>query len=1471
VAKERMDGARMCVTADTQNCRVTLGNNRMFTFDHVFGPTSSQDEVFDTCVPPLLDGCFAGYNATVFAYGQTGSGKTYTMGTGSSASGGSSQDLGIIPRLIKKLFEGIEEKSSVAQFMVRCQFLEVYNEGIRDLLHPDTPSSALQIRERPNGEISVAAAKEEVVVGYSDCLRLLDIGSVSRVTGETDMNEQSSRSHAIFSIFVEQQPAATAGGVGEITMSKLHLVDLAGSERVKKSHAVGERFKETVTINQGLLALGNVISALGDEQRKASHVPYRDSKITRMLQDSLGGNSRTLMVATISTADSCIEESLNTLKYANRARNIRNKPIINKGVRTDLQVMDEEIRAMQLELLRQQLAQPGKELFAGLEIGEGERKQLIQALGGSSNTADDARALTRKVGILEEELSAAQGNLKAADEARLTNTRAIDKLGKENVYLKMQIEWQEEKIDRVLATAHEQQVAGAISAEVRDLLVEICTMDPPSFHKGGREAPPGSPPQALQHLQLVNQARWESKQTHSSQRIASPGQHDSPLGHGAELEMEAMKRQLAAAHAALAAAEQRVLEGEVALREATDDLARDEVIFAEKLADMKAVERQGDEARRCNEELERQLANTLAELHAARQRLAGAGGAETESAEARTRSPSPAIDAAAELEEEDMVLIGADQSMNEYDSDASTAAEALKEESAMAKAAEVESADQEFAATKAGLDVQLRELEHNIKQKEELIHTLMQNEAEQRRLSAAYEERLAGLEQEVADREAKVEELKAMILELDTDRARTAEEKDQLREEYEARLRHIEHQLHLAKKQKRDQDVVKAEKERARAKVRMASLEKEVDSMRNTQEVLRKKVKEAAKDHEQRVMLLKKEQAVLRRDLDESHRRVRQLEADNERQRGLVKKKAEEAAKHARDAKDARLRSAPADGVAAAAAASRPLSAAHAAADLTKVKADLDRLMRLVAAKKEAEGKHSVLLSKKAALEKEHDRVSQARNQLELRRMRAQQAVSKHIGEMTLAIQELQEEIASLSEGAAAGDERAAAEVVALEEQMASVSERQAQLQAKLAAQDFLSPEERAAARDLDDASDALEAEIEYIVDAGKSSSRAISEGERAEETFQKRTRELTPTEARALLVQYMETLVTGRDRERQNAAKVAELEVRCAESKKDVEDALYRLRLKEMEYDRRLTEVQKDHADKVAALLKQANAVSSSVARDSGRGPGAPSVRAGMAVDGLAALENSELQRLVKFFKEQMELLNKDNFYYKKLNRELKRKLRSEIGASAGSSTVSTSHSHAVGVSSRRGGFPSPIAQSYDSPPQAAEPSLVEMDDGMRASAAQPLHIRQTNMTDASSFLTPLDDAPANNVEAPRLNVLRNPGEELGSGARATEAPPSSVGGTTTSVVSLPEHIGNEDGGAAGSDVASANVEDTRGEGAMSGSRARLMAELNNYKSRMRASGGGGASRPSGSSLRSRSISSLGHASVARSDAANG
>ncbi len=298
------------------------------------------------------------------------------MGSGHTI-GLDEEQFGIIPRVMSFIFEEIEKRKEKAEFIIKCTFLEIYNEELHDLLDimqgngngnnavidRFIQKKDITIREEKAGNISVYGLKEETVANYDELASCLDRGSNFRSTASTLMNNCSSRSHAIFTISIEQhiiedlykpdgaQPAPQQEPTEEFMVAKFHFVDLAGSERAKRTGATGNTLKEGISINKGLLSLGNVISALTEDSKKFVHVPYRDSKLTRILQDSLGGNSRTSMIACVSPAEFNFEETLNTLKYASRARNIKNKPIVNR-----------DPNSAQIAQLRQQVYELQREL-----------------------------------------------------------------------------------------------------------------------------------------------------------------------------------------------------------------------------------------------------------------------------------------------------------------------------------------------------------------------------------------------------------------------------------------------------------------------------------------------------------------------------------------------------------------------------------------------------------------------------------------------------------------------------------------------------------------------------------------------------------------------------------------------------------------------------------------------------------------------------------------------------------------------------------------------------------------------------------------------------------------------------------------------------------------------------------------------------------------------------------------------------
>lgn len=290
---------------------------QFFKFDRVFGPDSTQEDIFQTTGKGVIDSVLTGHNATVFAYGATGSGKTHTM-IGNKEVGG-----GVMVLSVREIFSKMEQRKLDSSYKVCISYLEVYNETIRDLL---VPSGPLALRESARDGCQVANLTKHYPKDAQEIFGLIQTGNGNRIQSATEANAQSSRSHAVLQIMIEQHDRGT-GIQRAVKTGKLSLIDLAGSERASASTNRGQLLKEGANINKSLLALSSCINALC--KSKASHVPFRNSKLTRLLKDSLGGNCRTVMISNISPCGLNYEDTHNTLKYANRAKEIKTKVSAN--------------------------------------------------------------------------------------------------------------------------------------------------------------------------------------------------------------------------------------------------------------------------------------------------------------------------------------------------------------------------------------------------------------------------------------------------------------------------------------------------------------------------------------------------------------------------------------------------------------------------------------------------------------------------------------------------------------------------------------------------------------------------------------------------------------------------------------------------------------------------------------------------------------------------------------------------------------------------------------------------------------------------------------------------------------------------------------------------------------------------------------------------------------------------------------
>ena len=378
---------------DTEDGRGGVYSTQSFAFDRVYDQEAQQQDVYENTARPAVQAVLAGYNSTMIAYGQTGTGKTYTME-------GVGREKGIIPRATEDIFDYIRSCPANRRFSVRASYMQIYNEQISDLLRPSTPS--LSVREEKGKGVFVKQLSSWSVRNPQEICSLMERGGRERVTGNTKMSELSSRSHAIFRIIVCETTTEGEGDneqVSRVKMGQLNIVDLAGSEKVRQTGATGQRLEESKYINKSLSHLGNVISALTaakDNPSFRQHVPYRDSKLTRILEDSLGGNCKTTMIATISPAGDSYTESLSTLKYANRAKNIKNEAIVNEDVGQKGLIKRYE---RELERLREQLhsvmEERSKEKRLGLTAGPSvdangkPSASLVATSGNVSGTGTD--------------------------------------------------------------------------------------------------------------------------------------------------------------------------------------------------------------------------------------------------------------------------------------------------------------------------------------------------------------------------------------------------------------------------------------------------------------------------------------------------------------------------------------------------------------------------------------------------------------------------------------------------------------------------------------------------------------------------------------------------------------------------------------------------------------------------------------------------------------------------------------------------------------------------------------------------------------------------------------------------------------------------------------------------------------------------------------------------------------------------
>ncbi|KIW33419.1 uncharacterized protein PV07_00271 [Cladophialophora immunda] len=464
---------------------------KLFTFDNSFWSHNTRDEhyatqedVYNCLGEEFLDHNFEGYHTCIFAYGQTGSGKSYTMM-------GTPEQPGLIPRTCEDLFQRIESNESAnISYSVRVSYFEVYNEHVRDLFQPRTePPQYLKIRESPTEGPYVKDLTEIQVKNYGEILKYMRMGDSSRTTASTKMNDTSSRSHAVFTIMLKQIHHDYRTDETTERLARIRLVDLAGSERAKATEATGQRLREGGNINKSLTTLGRVIAALADpkhgriNQAKRTNrdiVPYRDSILTWLLKDSLGGNSKTAMIACIAPSD--YDETLSTLRYADQAKHIRTKAIVNQdhvsSAEKDAQIneMQETIRALRWTLSQQQQNGSASVMKAVQETAEAQSEKIREFTTKYENMLqimEEKLAISEsKVRQLEEEKEALGIHLKLVlDE--LKNPIVINKEETESVCERSRAPTPDMIYEDDTASSDEAETESEVDDEAADMQAEM--------------------------------------------------------------------------------------------------------------------------------------------------------------------------------------------------------------------------------------------------------------------------------------------------------------------------------------------------------------------------------------------------------------------------------------------------------------------------------------------------------------------------------------------------------------------------------------------------------------------------------------------------------------------------------------------------------------------------------------------------------------------------------------------------------------------------------------------------------------------------------------------------------------------------------------------------------------------------------------------------------------------------------------
>ncbi|XP_062486409.1 kinesin-like protein KIF7 isoform X2 [Pezoporus occidentalis] len=1171
--REALRGHRPCLRGDAGTGEVALGRRR-FRFAAVLPEAAGQAAVYRACVQPLLRAFFRGFNATVFAYGQTGSGKTYTIGEASVASINEDEQ-GIIPRAMAETFRLIDENDLI-DYTVRVSYLEVYKEEFRDLLQVDTASKDIQIREDDKGNIVLCGVKESEVEGLDEVLSLLEMGNTAKHTGATHINKQSSRSHTIFTVTMEQRRGAgriplhrhppSVPPSGQVLVSKFHFVDLAGSERIVKTGNTGERLKESIQINSGLLALGNVISALGDPRRKSSHIPYRDSKITRILKDSLGGNAQTVMIACVSPSSSDFDESLNTLNYANRAQNIQNKAVVN--CRKEMEHVEElhrQIKNLQKALEQRHRSEtriinrsstakrcapdPTARLLAEcahyrtctdaayrllMELQEDSNLTVEQILRVKEwlCTVEGERSELTSAGLdsgiestsAEDQSPEAQGSKVAKGQVN-TEKRCESIKDEQVAKLQRQVERLEEENRDFLAALEDAMEQYKLQSdklqEQQDKISEL--------HIRLEMAMPNlCLPGLLENLHLVT---------------AGQRPHTAPLDAAPSHGLNGLPSVLLPAKQSGKAHGRKQFDSKPSLQE--EDLVALHPNHTQCLAgnpELKDVVLRRELVQDPEKPSELSSGEEEEEWEQKRSLLQRRNGIQSWSKKEICKLSEELSGGSAHAIQEEQLELSKEVCRRR-----------------------LPGKDSEWRLVQA--QQKIRELAINIRMKEELITELIKTGKDAQALNRQYCQKIGELEQEAEQVRAELSDSQKQLQELEDKEPWDPGEKHKL-QEYRTRVAAAQSKARvLGKKKQATERLVSLS---AQSEKRVQELERNIELMRRQQGQLQRRLREESEQKRR-----------LETEVNKRQHQVKELELKHEQHQKILRIKTEEIAAFQRKRRSG---------------SNGSVISLEQQQKIEEQKKWLDMEMDKVLEQRRALDELEDELRKREAIVAKKEALLQEKNGLESKRLRSSQALTDDIVRVSSRLEHLEKELTEkngqLRHGSAHNQQQIRQEINNLRQEKDQLLKQRLELDNKLRHGTLLSPEEERILFQLDEAIEALDAAIEYKNESITCRQRVLRASasllSQCEMNLMAKLSYLSSSETRALLCKYFDKVVTLREDQHRQHIAFSELEMQLEEQQQLVywlEAAVERQRL---EMDRRLTLQQKEHEQNMQLLLQQ-------------------------------------------------------------------------------------------------------------------------------------------------------------------------------------------------------------------------------------------------------------------------------------------